>query len=62
LSLAAINFQGKFKPFFNFIQLTLGRLFELHEFDPAYHLLSWEFCQLIPGSEDGFPVMEGQPD
>jgi hypothetical protein len=46
----------------NRILRRIGRLFELHEFDPAYHLWSWEFCQLIPGSEDGFPVMEGQPD
>ncbi|MFI5344359.1 MAG: transposase [Chlamydiales bacterium] len=34
----------------------IGRSFELHEFDPAYNLLSWEFCQLIPGSTDGFPI------
>ncbi|MFI5344049.1 MAG: hypothetical protein ACHQUC_07505, partial [Chlamydiales bacterium] len=37
-------------------RVLTSRSFELHEFDPAYNLLNWEFCQLIPGSEDGFPI------
>lgn len=44
----------------NRILRRIGRPCELHEFDPAYNLLNWEFCQLIPGSADGFPVMEEQ--
>ena len=38
----------------------IGRSTKLHDFDPAYDLYTWEFCQLIPGSADGFPVMEEQ--
>lgn len=32
----------------------------MHEFDPADYLHHWEFSQLIPVSEDGFPLMEEQ--
>lgn len=38
----------------------MGRCIELHEFDPADHLHQWEFSQLVPGSEDGLPLMEEQ--
>jgi len=31
-----------------------------HEFDPPYDLPDWNVCQLIPGTVDGFPVMEVQ--
>lgn len=40
----------------------IGWSIKLHDFDPAYDLYNnnWEFCQLIPGSADGFPIMEEQ--
>ncbi|MBA2727897.1 MAG: hypothetical protein H0U49_06980 [Parachlamydiaceae bacterium] len=33
---------------------------ESPDFDPLYDLMDWDFCQLIPGTQDGFPEMEVQ--
>ena len=32
------------------------------EFDPPYDIVQWDICQLIPGTEDGFPEIEKQID
>ena len=38
----------------------IGWPIKLQDFDSPYDLHHWEFCQLIPGSSDGFPPMEEQ--
>jgi len=30
---------------------------DIPEFDPEYEIISWNICQLVTGSEDGFPDM-----
>ena len=33
---------------------------EVPEFDPEYEVVTWNICQLVPGTEDGFPKIESQ--
>jgi len=33
---------------------------DVPEFDPEYEMITWNICQLVPDTEDGFPGLESQ--